>query len=378
MTSSPRHVSDDLKALSALAMASHEVRGALAAIISHAELLAERGADPHESRATALLIERHGRAALDTFDTILKAARDQDAPAGVGSGPCDLRAMIEELVLLQTPRAVAAGLRLEASIDANLPCQLALDGRALHRILSNLIENALKFTTDGNIRIRALLTASGDLAIEVKDTGIGVHPSNTQRIFEPYVRLCDSRRSGMSGIGLGLSLCRDLARAMDAELMVEHRKGGGSIFRLLISGRSWRGHSNDAFDGIRILLVDDCHETTRMLSAILESKGAFVTSISDIRDLTSRISVGSSTSRFDLILLDLEMPDHDGWEVQAALRRSGCRIPVVALTAHDVVALKSRAFQKGFSGILGKPLLLSRLADLIEECVVRDSARLAG
>ena len=105
MTSSSQDGSRRTEALSALAMASHEVRGALAAIISHAELLADRAESPHESRATARLIERHGRAVLNTFDSILKSAQERHQRTSVTCGACDLRSMIEELILLQTPRA---------------------------------------------------------------------------------------------------------------------------------------------------------------------------------------------------------------------------------------------------------------------------------
>lgn len=379
MTSFPRNGSEDLKALSALAAASHDVRGALAAIISHAELLAERAGDPQQSRSTALLIERHGRAVLETFDAILRTARDQGDAPRARPAPCDLRSMIEELVLLHTPRAVKAGLVLESSIDARLPDRVNLDRSAVHRILSNLIENALKYTVDGGVRVHARLTIPGDLVIEVEDTGIGIESSDAQRIFEPFVRSDDSRRSGIDGVGLGLSLCRDLARAMNADLMVEAAGDGGSIFRLVIDGQARRASSGDAsLEGLRFLLVDDCDETLRLLSTILESNGALVTSTSDTRDLASRIVESGGEPRFDLILLDLEMPVRDGWSVQRILRENGCPIPVAGLTAHEIEPLKARAHQLGFTGLLGKPLVLKSLEDLVERCLRRGPARLAG
>ena len=378
MTSSMNNGSQDPEALSALAMASHEVRGALAAIISHAELLAERAESPHESRATALLIERHGRSVLATFDAILKAARHHGEHVQVTTESCDLRAMIDELVLLQTPRARAAGLSLEATVDDAIPVRVEIDGGSVHRILSNLIENAMKYTTDGGVRIRALVTPSGDLALEVEDTGPGIQPSDADRIFDPYVRSDHSIRSSISGVGLGLSLCRDLAHAIDAELTFEAGSDGGSVFRLAFSDRSGDSSSiEEVFEGLRFLLIDDCPETLRVHSAMLEARGALVTATSETRALVSR-HFGGRDSLFDVILVDLEMPDLDGWAVRRLLHLDGCPVPVVALTAHEIEPLRSRTSEHGFSGLLSKPLDLNGLAALIEGDVSQGSSRLAG
>ena len=378
MTSSANNGSHDPKALSALAMASHEVRGALAAIISHAELLAERAESPHESRATALLIERHGRSVLATFDAILKSARHHGEHVQVTTESCDLRAMIDELVLLQTPRARAAGLSLEAMVDDAIPVRVKVDGGSVHRILSNLIENAMKYTTDGGVRIRALVTPSGALSLEVEDTGLGIQPSDADRIFDPYVRSDHSIRSSISGVGLGLSLCRELARTIDAELTFEAGPDGGSVFRLTLPDRSGDSASlEEVFEGVRILLIDDCQETLRVHSTMLEARGALVTATSETPNLLPRY-FGGGDSPFDVILVDLEMPDLDGWAVRSLLRLNECLIPVVALTAHEIEPLRSRTLQHGFWGLLGKPLDLNGLAALIEGDVAQRSSRLAG
>ena len=378
MTSSMNNGSQGPKALSALAMASHEVRGALAAIISHAELLAERAESPHESRATALLIERHGRSVLATFDAILKSARHHGEHVQVTTESCDLRAMIDELVLLQTPRARAAGLFLEATVDGAIPVQVEIDGGSVHRILSNLIENAMKYTTDGGVRIRARVTPSGDISLEVEDTGLGIQPSDADRIFDPYVRSDHSMRSSISGVGLGLSLCRELAHAIDAELTFEAGSDGGSVFRLTFPDRSSEFPSiEEVFEGVRILLIDDCQETLRVHSAMLEARGALVTATSETRGVVPRCC-GGRDSPFDVILVDLEMPDLDGWAVQRLLHINGCLVPVVALTAHEIEPLRSRTSEHGFSGLLSKPLDLNGLAALIEGDVSQRSSRLAG
>lgn len=378
MTSSTNNGSQDPKALSVLAMASHEVRGALAAIISHAELLAERAESPHESRATALLIERHGRAVLATFDAILKSAQHHGERAQITTESCDLRAMIHELVLLQTPRARSAGLFLEATVDDSMPLRVEIDGDSVHRILSNLIENAMKYTIDGGVRIRALVAASGAITIEVEDTGLGIEASDAERIFDPYVQADHSRRSSISGVGLGLALCRELAHAIDAELAFESGSDGGSVFRLTFADRSSDSPSIEkVFEGVRILLIDDCDETLRMHSAMLEARGALVTTTSETRTLVPRY-FGGADAPFDVILVDLEMPTLDGWAVRKLLRLDGCRIPVVAVTAHEIDPLRSRAFQHDFSGLLSKPLDLNRLAALIHRGVSQRPSRLAG
>jgi len=379
MTSSPSIESDDSNALSALAVASHEVRGALAAIISHAELLAERADDPGNSRATALLIERHGRAVLDTFDSILRAARHHDQRVDFRSGPCDLRAMIEELVRLQRPRVVAAGLTIEVSVEDSVPRMFDLDGGSVHRILSNLIENALKYTIHGGMSIRARGTDAGGLSIEVQDTGIGIDPADADRIFDPYVRSIDAGSSRISGVGLGLSLCRDLARSMNAELTFEVGPEGGSIFRLECSRMSVEAApDSDVIKGARILLIDDCDETLRIHEAMLESSDALVTSTTCTRDLMLEHFGRAGPKAFDLILIDLEMPDLDGWQVCTGLVAQGSAPPVIALTAHEIDPIRDRALQHGFSEILQKPLSINDLACVVERLVAPGSVRLAG
>jgi CheY-like chemotaxis protein len=115
-----------------------------------------------------------------------------------------------------------------------------------------------------------------------------------------------------------------------------------------------------------------------MISTILESRGMVVTSTTKTDELASRISSQRGAARFDLVLLDLEMPGSDGWQVQDALRASGCLTPVVALTAHDIQPLKLKALECGFSGVLSKPLSLPALADMVDCCVMRGPLRLAG
>lgn len=377
MTSSSQDGSHRTEALSALAMASHEVRGALAAIISHAELLADRAESPHESRTTARLIERHGRAVLETFDSILKSAQQRHQQTPVTCGVCDLRSMIEELVLLQTPRARAAGLSLEATIDDLIPDRLELDAGSLHRILSNLIENALKYTSSGGIHVRALATPAGDLSIEVEDTGPGIAPSEADRVFEAFVRSDHARTSTISGVGLGLSLCRELARTMDADLTVRSGRDGGSIFQLKLPGRlRHRQVTDEILRGLQVLMLDDCPETLRLNSALLESRGASVASVGDAPSLIHELSRRDRS--FDLILVDLEMPDHDGWSVLDLLHQHGCALPVFALTAHRIAPLRARALEKGFVELIAKPLDSNRLADLIEPLIRRETGRLAG
>ena len=208
----------------------------------------------------------------------------------------------------------------------------------------------MKYTTDGGVRIRALVTPSGDLALEVEDTGPGIQPSDADRIFDPYVRSDHSIRSSISGVGLGLSLCRDLAHAIDAELTFEAGSDGGSVFRLAFSDRSGDSSSiEEVFEGLRFLLIDDCPETLRVHSAMLEARGALVTATSETRALVSR-HFGGRDSLFDVILVDLEMPDLDGWAVRRLLHLDGCPVPVVALTAHEIEPLRSRTSEHGFFG----------------------------
>ena len=381
MTTSFQDGSHRTEALSTLAMASHEVRGALAAIISHAELLADRTESPHESRTTARLIERHGRAVLETFDSILRSAHQSHEqsrePASATSGSCDLRSMIEELILLQTPRARAAGLSLEATIAEDIPGRLGLAAGSLPRILSNLVENALKYTSDGGIHVRAQVNARGHLSIEVEDTGPGIEPSEADRIFETFVRSDRVRNSNISGVGLGLSLCRDLARTMDADLTVRSGGDGGSIFQLSFPGSVLHRRATDeSLRGVGILMLDDCTETLRLNSTLLASQGASIVPVGDARSLMHEISRNDRS--FDVILVDLEMPDLDGWEVRNLLREHACTLPVLALTAHRVASLHDRALEQGFAGLIEKPLDPTRLAELIVPLFNRNASRLAG
>ena len=291
-------------ALQALAVASHEVRGALAAIIGHAQLLGEPQVDPDRVRSSVRIIEETGRDLLDRFDRILRSAESEHSNPSTDPRPADLRALLESCGCLYRASAEQRGLELECVVDPELPAQLVFDSQVVHQVLDNLLSNALKFTVQGSIRLVLHHPRPDRVRIEVSDTGRGIEPKAHHDIFNRFQRGATTD-AGIPGIGLGLSLCRALMESMRGSITLRSIPGIGSTFAVEFPVERIPEPGTRQLQGLRILLVDDCRDTLELLEHLLRAGGAEVCSAPDGCAALMQLGPDASSDAFDLIILDV-------------------------------------------------------------------------
>jgi CheY-like chemotaxis protein len=366
------------QALQALAVATHEVRGGLAGIIAHARLLEDPSLSDDRRAATIQVIERNGVHLLDLFDRVLQSARVDAGSDPIIAEQGDLREVVADSVGLFHAAAAERGVQLEYHVASDVPASISFDPQALRRVLGNLLGNAVKFTSDGSIRVAVHYDARHSIRIEVADTGCGIAASDHERIFEPFER-GGHCAAAASGVGLGLALCRRLMAMMSGTLTVESDHGAGSTFRI-----QWpHQHQPPEVDpaglcGTHVLLVDDCADTRALLEHVLVGYGVRVSSVADGHQAIDRMRDGGFDRAFDAVLVDIEMPEMNGWETTAAIRQIGFEGPVIAVSAHDSRAHHERAGRAGCTACISKPITPESLAHTLLSHLQDCSARLAG
>jgi CheY-like chemotaxis protein/anti-sigma regulatory factor (Ser/Thr protein kinase) len=266
------------------------------------------------------------------------------------------------------------GIALSFDIEPIKGLGLCSDPVRLRQIVINLVSNAVKFTSGGSVLVEARRVGD-ELVIAVEDTGIGMSEEQRERLFQPFVQGDPSMARRYGGTGLGLALSRRLARALGGELVLESTAlGRGSRFRVTLVA-SWVEVAPQAKGGVpkaaakltgaRLLVIDDARDNRAIITRFLQAVGAAVdTAESGAAGVEAALAHG-----YDLVLMDIQMPEMDGYEALARLRAAGFRQPVVALTAHALKSERERAMARGFDAYLTKPIhrpvLYGTIAELL-------------
>jgi signal transduction histidine kinase/HPt (histidine-containing phosphotransfer) domain-containing protein/ActR/RegA family two-component response regulator len=355
-----------------LAVVSHELRTPLNGVMGVLQLL-DDGRLSDAQRGYLATAAASGDTLIGLIDTILEYARLEASAEVLESRDFRLDQLIETAADLLRPQAHAKGLAFDLSCDASVRMQVHGDAVRLNRVLLNVIGNAIKFTSDGRIGLRATIARqpSGyQLRLTVEDTGIGIVPEMHERIFEDFVQADDSVARRFGGTGLGLAIARRLARLMGGDLTVESTPGLGSAFHLVMPLRPAEDRpsaagvaAHSASQPLRVLLVDDDPVNCEVGEAMLRRLGhqAVV-----VRNGTSAIEQAGREA-FDVILMDLHMPDMDGVEATERIRKLPLpRFPrIIALTADVSERSRERFSQAGIHTVIGKPILLQTLHDAL-------------
>ncbi|MFO7953993.1 PAS domain-containing protein [Thioalkalivibrio sp.] len=357
---------------------SHELRTPMNAVLGFAQLLESDPALDERQRGHLEEITRAGRHLLDLINEILdlariEAGRMQVEPEPVAPGP-----VLEECLSLLEP--MARDSRVELEPDTLPTVMLQADPRRLKQVLLNLLSNAIKYNrAGGSVRVSAAV-GDADVRIAVRDSGPGLTEDQRRRLFQPFERLA-AEEQGIEGSGVGLAVTRNLVDLMGGEIGVDSVPGEGSTFWFCLPrarGRLLPGTGDDAAmaDGARakgecrVLCIEDHDANQRLMREMLKQQGA-----ADCR-MAESAAEGLDMALRDppeLILLDLNLPVMDGFQVLRALRAEPelAAIPVIAVTADATDATRHRVEQAGFNDFLTKPIGASSLLRALEGCRTR-------
>ncbi len=355
-----------------LAVVSHELRTPLNGVMGVVQLL-DDGSLGEAQRRHLATAAASGETLIALVDTILEYARLEASAETLEPRNFRLDQLIETAAELMRPQALGKGLTFDLACDASVRASVHGDPVRLNRILLNLIGNAVKFTPSGGIAVAAAAERHDDhvlLRITVRDTGIGIAPDMHERIFEDFVQADDSIARRFGGTGLGLAIARRLARLMRGQLTVASTPGAGSTFSFevplgLAANGIAQGMLPPPSRSRRVLLVDDDPVNCEVGEAILKRLGHHPTIA---RNGASAVALARDRP-FDVILMDLHMPDMDG--VEAATRIGALGLPdiprIIAVTADVSSGARERLADAGIVRIIGKPILIGALREAIED-----------
>ncbi|WP_051471084.1 hybrid sensor histidine kinase/response regulator [Patulibacter minatonensis] len=371
-----------------LAMMSHELRTPLVAVTGTLEVLA-LGELETRQRERVEVASRSAHALLAVIGDVLDFSKIESGHLELDPAPTSLPRLVRELVAQHEHTARRKGLELRAQIDDDVAPAHVVDAVRLRQVLGNLVGNALKFTTDGGVRVAlrgGTVAADGTQAVElrVRDTGIGIAPEDQERLFSPFTQASTDTARRSDGTGLGLVISLQLVDAMGGTLTMESTLGEGTTMRvalglptaeesaLLVVGpadaqdlvlRPRPTREAAIAEGSLVLLVEDHPVNRAVLAAQVEAAGAVVDVAADADEAQARFA----EERYGLVFTDIQLPGTDGYALATRLRAYEAahdlpRTPILALTASAVRGEESRCREAGMDGLVTKPTTIAVLA----------------
>lgn len=357
-----------------LANMSHEIRTPLGAMMGFADLLRDPGVTATERSSYVDILYRNGESLSVIINDILDLSKVEAGHLTLEYVDMEPEQVSQDVVSLLRVKTKEKGLTLESTFDKTTPNSIVADPTRVRQILLNIVGNAIKFTQFGSVKIHGFgcKTASGANAIcfEISDTGIGITPSQKEKIFEVFTQADGTMTRRFGGTGLGLALSRKLAREMGGDVtLVETVEGVGTKFLVQVEDQPQRRisaedaakvetlrHNEDvgekALEGIKILVVDDAPDNQQLLWRYLTKQGALVETAENGL-VGSKLALAGS---YDIVLMDIQMPVMDGYSATAKLRESGYAKPIIALTAHAMNEVRRKALNVGYTDHLPKPI----------------------
>jgi signal transduction histidine kinase/CheY-like chemotaxis protein len=349
-----------------LAHMSHEIRTPMTAILGFAEMLEEDKLSP-EQLDHLTTIRRNGEHLIAVINDILDLSRVEAGRLELEMGPTRPDAIVREVAALIEPRAAERGLELRIDVAASAKGTIRSDATRLRQVLINLAANAVKFTESGSVRLAVRADTDRTLRFEVDDTGPGIPPEKLGEIFRPFTQVDASMSRRYGGAGLGLAISSRLAKALGGELSVESQVGVGSRFVLRIRAESITERaetpsvtsptrSPSRLHG-RVLIAEDGADNRRLLAHLLERWGLEVEIAENGAQALERVAACAERREpVELVLMDMQMPEVDGYEAARSLRARGFQGPIIALTAHAMEGSREACLAAGCDDFLTKPV----------------------
>jgi len=366
-----------------LANMSHEIRTPLTGIIGFADLL-NRIPDLSPTAATHVRrIASSGQTLVAVVNDILDFSKLEAGHVELDPRPFEVRPFFDDTLAMVTPLASAKGLAMGLEFEEHLPEVLSADGPRLRQVMLNLLGNAVKFTAQGSVGVRVSYDAAQNrLCVRVTDTGCGVAKDKLERLFQRFSQADSSVTRTHGGTGLGLSICKALVELMGGRIDVESVVEAGSSFSFWVHAApsallAAEPRANLDLDlagrSPQILVVDDLDLNRELVRTLLETSGY------SVEEAASGAEALKAAQRrpFDLILMDLQMPQMDGFTAAREIRKATSpnrRTPIVALSANVLPEHALAVTEAGMNGHIGKPINVAELLSVVATWVEMEAA----
>ena len=361
-----------------LANMSHEIRTPLNGVLGLTTILAESDLNP-DQRQLVTGAQRSAEMLLTLVNDILDISKIEAGSLMIEQAPLDVREWAAAVAEPGFAKARQKGLDVRLDLSAELPPRVVGDAARIGQILSNLIDNAVKFTASGLVSVAAVPSQAPDgrrmLRVSVTDSGIGIPLDKQLVVFEKYRQADSSTTRQYGGTGLGLAICRQLAMLMDGDIGLESTEGAGSTFWFAIPLAAAPMTEPDlaaepalppAIDPSRppvALLVEDNPTNQFVARRFIEKAGCVVDVAANGAEALERIAARD----YDLVFMDCQMPIMDGYEATKRIRQGRlASVPIVAMTAHAMKGDRERCLAVGMTDYLSKPLKSETVAEMVE------------
>jgi CheY-like chemotaxis protein len=371
-----------------LATMSHEIRTPMNSILGFSELLAEEPLSDSQKEYVQL-IRNSSNTLLTLINDILDFSKIEAGKLSVEKTETPLHALMEEMESMFRPPATAKGLELAVLQCQELPRTIQTDPVRIRQCLINLINNAIKFTQKGHIYINVSSKQQQDTTLiqfDIEDTGVGIPLDKQGKIFELFTQADNTTSQKFGGTGLGLTISRKLAEMLGGELTVISQPGVGSVFTMTIDAGSvgqekpWNKYEQaeevqkepqpkqspvSSGETKKILLAEDNPVNQQLMQVLLKKMGYGVTLVDNGKLAVEAMEKGS----YDIILMDIQMPEMNGLEATRAIRQKGFKTPIVAITANALKGDREQCLEAGCDDYLPKPVDKYDLEDMIHKYI---------
>lgn len=368
-----------------LANMSHEIRTPLGVMMGFAELALDQPTVSEEVADYLKAIKRNGVLPTRIIGEVLDLAKIEASKIEIENVRFHLPSLIDEVISFLKVQAQDRGISLLVELNRSVPELISSDSTRLRQILINLVGNAVKFTEKGSVKLYVNLKSSSGTSAELEfivcDTGIGLTAVQKEKLFQPFTQADSSMTRKYGGTGLGLALSKQLAQAMGGDVLLqESAEAVGSIFVCTLKAEvieqrhsvfpiedvhlpaAKASRTQVDLEGVCVLLVEDSADNQVLFGRYLKSAGAKVALADNGQEGIEK----ALSDRFDLVLMDIQMPIKNGHQATSELRQRGYKQPIVALTAHAMKEERDLAMSEGFSDYLTKPLSRQTLVETIK------------